>query len=109
MSAIVILETGIERPCGIQDGTCSVMPIVMRLDYIMVEKGITSVELAKRIGISPVNLSRIKTGKIRGIRFSTLEALCQVLDCKPGDLIDYVTPEEAERERSIGRIRERNY
>lgn len=85
------------------------MPIVMRLDYIMVEKGITSVELAKRIGISPVNLSRIKTGKIRGIRFSTLEALCQVLDCKPGDLIDYVTPKEAERERSIGRIRERNY
>ena len=85
------------------------MPIVMRLDDIMVEKGITSVELAKRIGISPVNLSRIKTGKIRGIRFSTLEALCQVLDCKPGDLIDYVTPEEAERERSIGRIRERNY
>ncbi len=85
------------------------MPIVMRLDYVMVEKGITSVELAKRIGISPVNLSRIKTGKIRGIRFSTLEALCQVLDCKPGDLIDYVTPEEAERERSIGRIRERNY
>lgn len=85
------------------------MPIVMRLDYIMVEKGITSVELAKRIGISPVNLSRIKTGKIRGIRFSTLEALCQVLDCKPGDLIDYVTPEEAECERSIGRIRERNY
>ncbi len=85
------------------------MPIAMRLDYIMVEKGITSVELAKRIGISPVNLSRIKTGKIRGIRFSTLEALCQVLDCKPGDLIDYVTPEEAERERSIGRIRERNY
>ena len=85
------------------------MPIVMRLDYVMVEKGSTSVELAKRIGISPVNLSRIKTGKIRGIRFSTLEALCQVLDCKPGDLIDYVTPEEAERERSIGRIRERNY
>lgn len=85
------------------------MPIVMRLDYIMVEKGITSVELAKRIGISPVNLSRIKTGKIRGIRFSTLEALCQVLDCKPGDLIDYVTPEEAERGCSIGRIRERNY
>ena len=109
MSAIVIPEVGIEHPCGIQDGICSVMPIVMRLDYIMVEKGITSVELAKRIGISPVNLSRIKTGKIRGIRFSTLEALCQVLDCKPGDLIDYVTPEEAERERSIGRIRERNY
>lgn len=107
--AIVIPEAGIEHPCGIQDGTCSVMPIVMRLDYIMVEKGITSVELAKRIGISPVNLSRIKTGKIRGIRFSTLEALCQVLDCKPGDLIDYVTPEEAERGRSIGRIRERNY
>lgn len=66
-------------------------------------------ELAERINISPVNLSRIKTGKIRGVRFSTLEALCQVLSCKPGDLIDYVTPEEAEQERDIGEIREHNY
>lgn len=85
------------------------MPIVMRLDRVMAEKKITSTELAARIGTSTVNLSNIKNGKIRGMRFSTLEALCQVLNCKPGDLIDYVTPEELEQERSLGEVRERSY
>lgn len=70
------------------------MPIVMRLGRVMAQKKITSVELAERIGTSTVNLSNIKNGHIRGVRFSTLEALCQALDCKPGDLIDYVTAEE---------------
>lgn len=85
------------------------MPIVMRLDRIMAEKKISSTELASLIGTSTVNLSNIKNGKIRGVRFSTLEALCQVLECKPGDLIDYLTPEEVEAERALGKIRERNY
>lgn len=85
------------------------MPIVMRLDRVMAEKKITSAELAARVGTSTVNLSNIKNGKIRGMRFSTLEALCQVLNCKPGDLIDYVTPEELEQERSLGEVRERSY
>lgn len=85
------------------------MPIVMRLDRVMAQKKITSTELASRIGTSTVNLSNIKNGKIRGVRFSTLEALCQVLECKPGDLIDYITPEEEEAERSLGEIREHNY
>lgn len=85
------------------------VPIVMRLDRVMAEKKISSTELAERIGTSTVNLSNIKNGKIRGVRFSTLEAMCQVLNCKPGDLIDYVTPEEEEAERALGQIRERNY
>lgn len=75
----------------------------------MAEKQIKTVELAELIGTSTVNLSNIKNGHIRGMRFSTLEALCQVLNCKPGDIIDYVTPEEAAAERELGEIRERNY
>lgn len=85
------------------------MPIVMRLDRVMADKKITLTELAERVGTSTVNLSNIKNGKIRGVRFSTLEALCQVLNCKPGDLIDYVTPEEQQAERALGTIQERNY
>nr|WP_073295995.1 helix-turn-helix transcriptional regulator [Parolsenella massiliensis] len=65
------------------------MPITIHLDRMLVERKISSNELADKVGISPVNLSRIKTGKVRGIRFSTLEALCKELDCKPGDLLDY--------------------
>ena len=71
------------------------LPIVMRLDRVMAERKITSTELAN--------------GHIRGMRFSTLEALCQVLNCKPGDIIDYMTPEEEQAERTLGEIRERNY
>lgn len=85
------------------------MPIVMRLDRVMAEKKISSMELAARIGTSTVNLSNIKNGHIRGVRFSTLEAMCQVLNCKPGDLIDYVTPEELAQERALGEIKERSY
>ena len=85
------------------------MPIIMRLDRVMAERKITSTELARRVGTSTVNLSNIKNGHIRGMRFSTLEALCQVLNCKPADLIDYLTPEEASAQRQIGEIRERNY
>ncbi len=85
------------------------MPIVMRLDRVMAERKITSTELAARIGTSTVNLSNIKNGKIKGMRFSTLEAMCQVLKCKPGDIIDYVTPEEVVQQQTRGEIRERNY
>lgn len=75
----------------------------------MADRKIKSTELAALIGTSTVNMSNIKNGHIRGMRFSTLEALCQVLNCKPGDIIDYVTPEEAAAERELGEIRERNY
>lgn len=55
----------------------------------MDQRGITSKELAKQIGITPANLSILKTGKARGIRFATLEKLCQVLDCQPGEILQY--------------------
>lgn len=55
----------------------------------MDQRGISSKELAKQIGITPANLSILKTGKARGIRFATLEKLCQVLDCQPGDILKY--------------------
>ena len=67
--------------------------IHLRLDRILVERGMTSRELAQRIDLSEVNLSRIKTGKISAIRFSTLDALCRELRCQPGDLLEYVPDE----------------
>ncbi len=78
------------------------MPIVIRLDRLMATRKISSRDLAARVGTSTVNLSNIKNGHIRGMRFSQLEALCQVLRCKPGDIIDYVTPEDYARERELG-------
>lgn len=70
------------------------MPIVMRLDRVMADRKMSSLELAEKVGISPVNISRIKTGRLKGIRFSTLEAMCDALHCKPGDIIDWMDDEE---------------
>ncbi|MDY5271497.1 helix-turn-helix transcriptional regulator [Tractidigestivibacter sp.] len=64
--------------------------IIVNLDRILFEKKIKSKDLASRINLSENNLSRIKTGNIRAIRFSTLNNLCRELDCKPGDILDYV-------------------
>ncbi len=64
--------------------------IIVNLDRILSEKKIKSKDLASRINLSENNLSRIKTGNIRAIRFSTLNNLCRELDCKPGDILDYV-------------------
>lgn len=66
------------------------MAIVIRLDRILVEKKMKLNELAEMIGISNVNLSNLKTGKVRAIRFSTLNAICKALDCQPGDILEYV-------------------
>jgi len=71
------------------------MPIVLRLDRVMAQRKISLNELAQRVGIANVNLSNIKTGKIRAIRFSTLEAICDVLDCQPGDLLEFRREGEA--------------
>lgn len=65
------------------------MAIVLRLDRMMAERKISLKELSARVGIANVNLSKMKTGKISAIRFSTLEAICDVLDCQPGDLLEY--------------------
>lgn len=64
--------------------------IVLRLDRMLRSRGMSGKELAELIGISPVNLSRIKTGKISAVRFSTLDAMCRVLGCQPGDLLEYI-------------------
>ena len=69
------------------------MPIILRLHRVMADRKISLNELAERVGICNVNLSNIKTGKIRAIRFSTLEAICEVLECQPGDLLEYEKPE----------------
>ena len=70
------------------------MPIVMRLDRVMADRKMSSLELAEKVGLSPVNISRIKTGRLKGIRFSTLEAMCEALHCKPGDIIDWMDDDE---------------
>lgn len=70
------------------------MPMIMRLDRVMADRKTSVNTLAEKIGIAPINLSRIKTGKIKAIRFSTLEGICKELDCQPGDLIEFVPDEE---------------
>lgn len=66
------------------------MPIILRLDRIMADRKISLNELSDKVGISNVNMSRIKTGKIKAIRFSTLEMICKTLECQPGDILEYV-------------------
>lgn len=63
--------------------------IILRLDRMMADRKVSLNDLAKSVGISNVNLSNIKTGKISAIRFSTLEAICKKLNCQPGDLLEY--------------------
>lgn len=65
------------------------MAIVLRLDRVMADRKISLNELSEKVGVANVNLSRIKTGKINAIRFSTLNALCDVLDCQPGELLEF--------------------
>ena len=65
------------------------MSIVVNVDVMMAKRKISSQELAEKIGITQANLSILKTGKAKAIRFSTLEAICQSLDCQPGDILEY--------------------
>ena len=65
------------------------MAIILRLDRVMADRKMSLNELAARVGIANVNLSKIKTGKVSAIRFSTLEAICDALDCQPGDILEY--------------------
>ena len=66
------------------------MSIVVNLDVMMAKRRISSGELAEKIGLSQANLSILKTGKARAIRFSTLEQICAALECQPGDILEYV-------------------
>ena len=63
--------------------------IILRLDRVMADRKISLKELSEKIGLSNVNLSKMKTGKISAIRFSTLEAICGALSCQPGDILEY--------------------
>lgn len=69
--------------------------IVLRLDRVMADRKMSLNELSDKVGVSNVNLSKIKTGKISAIRFSTLEAICDVLNCQPGDILEYDETQEA--------------
>lgn len=66
------------------------MGIVVNLDVMLAKRKISSLELANRIGITQANLSILKTGKAKAIRFSTLEAICRELQCQPGDILEYI-------------------
>ena len=69
------------------------MPITVNLDVMMAKRKISAGELAEKINITPANLSVLKNNKAKAVRFSTLEAICRVLDCQPGDILEY-TPED---------------
>ena len=77
--------------------------IILRLDRVMADRKISLKELAERVGISNVNLSNIKTGKLCAIRFSTLAAICEVLNCQPGDILEYACGEGPGEEPQSGR------
>ena len=65
------------------------MAIILRLDRVMADRKYSLKQLSEEVGISNVNLSNIKTGKISAIRFSTLDAICRILECQPGDILEY--------------------
>ncbi|MCR9253665.1 MAG: helix-turn-helix transcriptional regulator [bacterium] len=65
------------------------MAIIINLDVMMSKRKISLNELAQRVGVTNVNLSILKTGKAKGVRFNTLEAICRELDCQPGDILEY--------------------
>ena len=66
------------------------MPIIINVDVMLAKRKMRSNELAESIGITTANLSILKTGKAKAIRFSTLESICEVLECQPGDIMEYV-------------------
>lgn len=69
------------------------MPIIVNVDVMLAKRKMQSKELAEILGITPANLSILKTGKARGIRFETLEAICKALNCQPGDILEFVPGE----------------
>jgi len=73
--------------------------IIVNLDVMLARRKMRSKELAERIGITEQNVSLLKSGKVRGVRFDTLAKICEVLDCQPGDLLEYRRDRESEGER----------
>jgi putative transcriptional regulator len=73
------------------------MPIVVRLDVMLALRKVRSKDLAAHLGITEANVSLLKSGKVKGVRFDTLERICEFLQCQPGDLLEYVPSEATER------------
>lgn len=73
------------------------MPIIVNVDVMMARRKMSLTELSERVGITLANLSVLKTGKARAIRFDTLDAICRALDCQPGDLLEYVPAETTDQ------------
>ena len=69
------------------------MAIIVRLDRVMADRKMSLNELAEKVGLSNVNMSNLKTGKMKGIRFETLNSICKTLDCQPGDILEYSSDE----------------
>lgn len=74
------------------------MAIILRLDRVMADRKMSLNELSEKVGVANVNLSKMKTGKVSAIRFSTLNAICKVLKCQPGDILEYEESEDEESE-----------
>ena len=72
------------------------MAIILRLDRVMADRKLSLKELSEKVGGANVNLSKMKTGKVSAIRFSTLNAICEALDCQPGDILEFQRDEEGE-------------
>jgi putative transcriptional regulator len=77
------------------------MAIIIRLDRVLADRKMQLNELAERVGISNVNLSNLKTGKVKAVRFSTLNAICRALKCQPGDIIEYTYAEGEENSEDV--------
>lgn len=75
------------------------MPIIVNVDVMLARRKMSSGELAEKVGITQANLSILKTGKAKAVRFSTLSALCKALDCQPGDILEYQPGEEENEEQ----------
>ena len=73
------------------------MPIILRLDRVMADRKMSLNELSEKVGVANVNLSKLKNGHVSAIRFSTLEAICDVLDCQPGAILEYQRMEKNEK------------
>ncbi|MBR6731413.1 MAG: helix-turn-helix transcriptional regulator [Bacteroidales bacterium] len=74
------------------------MPIIVNIDVMMAKRKMSSGELAEKVGITAANLSILKTGKAKAVRFTTLSALCKALDCQPGDILEYQPGEEKDED-----------
>ena len=70
------------------------MPIVISLDKVLAARGMTARDLAQEVGITEANMSLLRTGKVKGVRFSTLEKICEILECQPGDLLTFEPDEK---------------